>query len=169
MEEYKKTLVVHFSYTTGNTKRIAEKISKVLNADMDVLEPELPYSKDYDKVVEQGEEEVQTGYRPKLRPLHHLLRNYDRIIVGSPTRWYSPAPVVMSFLEGIDLHGKTIVPFMTHAGWPGHVLADMKDAARRNGANVKEGHAFQFSAQTDHRAEMKTSGVELEQWISSLM
>ena len=97
MEEYKKTLVVYFSYTTGNTKRIAEKISKVLNADMDVLEPELPYSKDYDKVVEQGEEEVQTGYRPKLRPLHHLLRNYDRIIVGSPTWWYSPAPVVMSF------------------------------------------------------------------------
>lgn len=45
----------------------------------------------------------------------------------------------------------------------------MKDAARRNGANVKEGHAFQFSAQTGHRAEMKTSGVELEQWISSLM
>lgn len=52
MEEYKKTLVVYFSYTTGNTKRIAEKISKVLNADMDVLEPEIPYSKDYDKVVE---------------------------------------------------------------------------------------------------------------------
>lgn len=168
MENKDKTLVVYFSYTAGNTKGIAEKVSKALGADIVALEPETPYSKDYDKVVEQGEEEVKRGYCPKLKPLGVNLNDYNRIIVGSPTWWYSPAPVVMSFLDGHDLHGKTVVPFMTNAGWPGHVIKDMTEAAEHSGAKVENGHEFRFSASTGHRNEMKTSESELDKWIESL-
>lgn len=168
MENKNKTLVVYFSYTAGNTKRIAEKISKAVGADIIELEPEVPYSKDYDKVVEQGEEEVKRGYRPKLKPLGVNLNDYGRIIVGSPTWWYSPAPAVMSFLDSHDLHGKTVIPFMTNAGWPGHVIKDMTAAAEHSGAKVENSHEFRFSASDAHRDEMKTSESELEKWIESL-
>lgn len=164
----KKTLVVYFSYTAGNTKRIAEKVSKTLGADIVALEPETPYPTDYDKVVEQGEQEVKDNYRPKLKPLSVNLANYDRIVIGSPTWWYAPAPVVMSFLVGNDLHGKTVVPFMTNAGWPGHVLKDMTEAAVHSGAKVDRGHEFQFSASDNHRHEMTTPESELDKWIDSL-
>ena len=168
MENKDKTLVVYFSYTAGNTKGIAEKVSKALGADIVALEPEVPYSTDYDKVVEQGEEEVKSGYRPKLKPLGVNLNAYSRIIVGSPTWWYAPAPVVMSFLDGHDLHGKTVVPFMTNAGWPGHVIKDMTEAAEHSGAKVENCHEFRFSASNGHRNEMKTSEAELDKWIESL-
>lgn len=49
MEDNSRTLVVYFSYTAGNTRRIAEKVSKTLGADIVALEPEVPYSNDYDK------------------------------------------------------------------------------------------------------------------------
>lgn len=66
MENKDKTLVVYFSYTAGNTKRIAEKTAKALGADIVELEPVVAYPRDYDKVVEQGEEEVKRGFRPRL-------------------------------------------------------------------------------------------------------
>lgn len=168
MEDSSKTLVVYFSYTAGNTKNIAEKVSKALGADIVALEPEVPYSRDYNKVVEQGEEEVRSGYRPKLKPLGVNLNDYGRIIIGSPTWWYAPAPPVMSFLEGNDFHGKTVVPFMTNAGWSGHVIKDMTEAAERSGAKVENSHEFRFSPSTGHRNEMTTPESELEKWIDSL-
>lgn len=168
MENKDKTLVVYFSYTAGNTKRIAEKTAKALGADIVELEPVVAYPRDYDKVVEQGEEEVKRGFRPRLKPLGVDLNNYSRIIIGSPTWWYAPAPVVMSFLEGNDLRGKTVVPFMTNAGWPGHVIKDMTAAASQSGASVEKSHEFCFSASNGHRGEMTTPESELDQWIESL-
>lgn len=168
MVDKEKTLVVYFSYTAGNTKKIAEKVGKALGADIVALEPEVAYSKDYDKVVEQGEEEVKRGYRPKLKPLGVNLGEYSRVIVGSPTWWYAPAPPVMSFLYGSDLHGKTVVPFMTNAGWPGHVIKDMTKAAEHSGARVENSHEFRFSPSTGHRNEMTTPESELDEWIASL-
>lgn len=60
----------------------------------------------------------------------------------TPTWWYAPAPVVMSFLEGSNLKGKTVIPFMTNAGWPGHVIKDMTQAAEKSGAVVEHAHEF---------------------------
>lgn len=168
MDSTKKTLVVYYSYTAGNTKGIAQQVSKALGADIIALEPETPYSTDYDKVVEQGQDEVNRGYRPKLKPLGVDLANYSRIIVGSPTWWYAPAPVVMSFLEGNDLKGKTVVPFLTNAGWPGHAIKDMTDAAQKNGARVEKSHAFRFSSSMNERSKMVTPQKELTDWIDSL-
>ena len=166
--EQQKTLVVYFSYTVGNTKRIAEKVAKALGADIAPLEPVKPYSKDYEQVVRQGQDEVERGYRPELKPLGVNLADYDRIIVGTPTWWYAPAPVVMSFLEGSNLKGKTVIPFMTNAGWPGHVIKDMTQAAEKSGAVVEHAHEFRFSSDPSRFKEMKTSEAELDKWIASL-
>ena len=108
-EKNMKTLIVYFSYTAGNTKRIAERIQASVGGDIVRLEPVTPYEGSYDDVVRQGQEEVERGYKPALKPLGVNVKDYDRIIVGSPTWWYKMAPVVLTFLSGNDFTGKTVI------------------------------------------------------------
>lgn len=126
------------------------------------------YSDDYNKVEKQGQEEVERGYKPELKPLGVDLKNYDRIIVGTPTWWYHMTPVVLSFLSGNDFSGKVVVPFMTNAGWPGSVIKDMTAIAEKNGAKVEHAHEFKFSSDEKHFDHMDTPEKELEQWLDSL-
>lgn len=163
-----KTLIVYFSYTAGNTKRIAEKIQQAAGGDLVCLEPVKPYSDDYNEVVNQGQEEVKRGYKPALKPLGVNVNDYERIIVGTPTWWYRMAPVVLSFLSGHDLSGKTVVPFTTNAGWPASVIKDMTAVAEKNGARVENAREFKFSSDEKHPGRMDTSEEELNRWIESL-
>lgn len=163
-----KTLTVYFSYTVGNTKRIAEKIHEAVGGDIVRLEPAKPYPTDYNATVNQGQEEVSRNYKPALKPLGVNVADYDRIIIGTPTWWYKMAPVVLSFLSENDFTGKTVVPFMTNAGWPGSVIKDMTELAEKKGAMVEHAHEFRFSSDEKHFDKMKTSESELEQWINSL-
>ena len=163
-----KTLTVYFSFTTGNTKRIAEKVHSAVGGDIIRLETVKPYPKDYSKAVSQGEDEVKRSFKPELKPLGVDLSNYDRIIIGTPTWWYHMSPAVLSFLSGNDFTGKTIVPFMTNAGWPGTVIEDMTTIAEKQGAKVENGHEFRFSADERHYDHMETSEKELNDWVNSL-
>ena len=97
-----KTLTVYFSYTVGNTKRIAEKVHEAVGGDIVRLEPAKPYPTDYNATVNQGQEEVSRNYKPALKPLGVNVADYDRIIIGTPTWWYKMAPVVLSFLSEND-------------------------------------------------------------------
>ena len=56
------------------------------------------------------------------------LEQYDVIAAGTPTWWYTMAPAVRTFLHSQNWNGKTVIPFMTNGGWPGHVIRDMKAA-----------------------------------------
>lgn len=163
-----KTLTVYFSYTAGNTKRIAEEVQRTVGGDLVSLEPVKPYSDDYNQVVKQGQEEVEHGYKPELKPLGVDLKEYDRIIVGTPTWWYRMAPAVLTFLSDNDFKGKVLVPFMTNAGWPGSVIKDMTALAEKNGAKVENAHEFKFSSNEKHFDRMVTSEKELSQWLDSL-
>ena len=40
------------------------------------------------------------------------------------------APTVKTVLSQHDFTGRTVIPFMTHAGWPGHTLRDMAAACK---------------------------------------
>lgn len=77
-------------------------------------------------MVRQGQDEVNTGYEPPIRPTPYDVQDYDIIAVGTPTWWYTMAPAVKTFLHSNSWHGKTVVPFMTNGGWPGTVLRDMR-------------------------------------------
>ena len=48
----KDTLVVYYSYS-GNSKKVALEVQKKLDADILELEPKIPFSEDYDAVVEE--------------------------------------------------------------------------------------------------------------------
>ncbi len=163
-----KTLIVYFSYTAGNTKVIAEKVHKVTDCDIVALEPQIPYSDDYDSVVSQAQKDIRKGVMPALKPLGVNIEDYDRIIAGTPTWWYKIAPAVLSFLSNNDFTGKTVIPYMTNAGWPGTVIKDMTSIAQKRGAKVENAREFKFSPDEAHFDKMITSESELDQWIESL-
>lgn len=163
-----KTLIVYFSYSPGNTKRIAERIHNAIGGKIVRLEPVSPYPTDYNRTVSQGQNEVNRKYKPALKPLGIDMSDYDRIIVGSPTWWYQMAPAVFAFLSENDFTGKTVIPFMTDAGWPGSVLQDMTALAKKNGAKVEKGAEFRFSSSQSHLDRMQTQEQVLSEWIDSL-
>lgn len=160
----KKILIVYYSISNGNTRRIAEQLQKATGADLAEIETVVPYTGTYDEIVDQGQKEVNRGYKPELKPLSFDPEEYDIIAVGTPTWWYTMAPAVLSFLSGHDWKGKIIIPFQTHGGWPGHVVEDIKTACK--GANFANEMAVQFDSTGGD--EMITSEKEVENWIQQV-
>ena len=124
----KKLLIVYYSWSCGNTERVAKTLQSVTGGDLLRIDTAVPYTGSYDDVVAQGQREVQQGFEPGLKPLDMSAAGYDVIAVGTPTWWYTMAPAVKTFLHNQNFTGKTVVPFMTNGGWPGHVIKDMKAA-----------------------------------------
>lgn len=151
-----KTLVLFYSYG-GNTRRIAELVQKETGADIAEIEPAVPYSTNFNAVVDKAKEEIDTGFMPEFKPLTVDISGYDKIIIGSPVWWYTLAPVVKSFLCHNDLTGKTLSLFATNEGWIGHTFKDFDDAC--SGATVKKGINVRFSGHS-----LKTSEAEIKEW-----
>ncbi|MGI6222871.1 MAG: flavodoxin family protein [Prevotella sp.] len=163
-----KTLVVYYSLT-GNTESIAKQIADKLGADIEKIDVVRPYEGSYQQIVDEANNEVQREYQRPIKPLKHSLKDYDRIIVGTPTWWYKMSSPILTFLSNNDFTGKTVVPFMTNAGWPGTVIEDMSRLARKNGAKVEHAHEFKFNTQSDGTTNgMSTPQEELQLWIDSL-
>ena len=111
----KKILVVYFSHT-GNTREIANQIHKKVGGDIFEIQSVKPYPDDYDTVVKQAREELDSGYKPALKAKVENIDSYDVIFIGYPNWWGTfPAPV-KTFLSSYDLSGKIIVPFCTNEG-----------------------------------------------------
>lgn len=160
----KKLLIVYYSWSNGNTERIAKMLQSKVGGELAKIDTVQPYTGSYDDVVNQGQEEVNRGYEPEIKPLGVDISDYDVIAVGTPTWWYTMAPAVLTFLHGQDFTGKTVVPFMTNGGWPGHVIKDMKAACK--GAEVTCEMQVQFDSTGGDRLE--TSEKQIEQWIQKV-
>jgi flavodoxin len=111
----KKILVAYFSHS-GNTREIANRIHKSVGGDIFEIQSVKPYPHDYDAVVQQARQELDSGYKPALKTKIENIKSYDLIFVGYPIWWGTiPAPV-KTFLSEYDFSGKIIVPFCTHEG-----------------------------------------------------
>lgn len=98
----KKMLIAYFSWSNGNTERIAEMLKAQTDADLVRIETAAPYSGSYDEVVEQGKSEVEQGFQPQIKSLQVDVQAYEVVAVGTPTWWYTMAPAVLSFLRQQD-------------------------------------------------------------------
>ena len=159
-----RMLVVYYSWSNGNTKRIAEQLAKEKHADLARIETVIPYPKDYNTTVDQGQREVEQGVEPQIRPLEKNVADYDVIAVGTPTWWYTMAPAVRTFLKENDFSGKTVIPFMTNGGWPGHVIRDMESLCK--GAKIEHPFEAQFDSEGGDR--MVNRAEEVNAWIESV-
>lgn len=159
-------LVVYYSWSNGNTKKIAEALAKAKGADIVRIDTVKPYAGSYDDVVAQGHREVDAGYEPPIKPLGVALDGYRVIAVGTPTWWYSMAPAVRTFLDRNDFTGKTVVPFMTNAGWPGRVIRNMTALAEAHGATVAHPMQVRFDAEGGDTQE--TDQREVDAWMETV-
>ena len=71
------------------------------------------------------------------------------------------APAVLTYLYSQDWNGKTVVPFMTNAGRPGHVIKDMKKACK----GAMSAFDLQVKFDADGGSRMETPENEIQKWI----
>lgn len=108
-------LIAYFSWS-GNTRGVAEEIRRQTGFDLFVIEPNPPYSTDYNTVLMQAQEAQHRQERPALQYHVENMERYDTILLGYPNWWASIPMPIASFLEEYDFSGKTILPFCSHGG-----------------------------------------------------
>lgn len=111
-----KILVSYFS-ATGATKRLAQKIARVLNADIFEIEPEIKYTNEDLKWPSRNNRSCIEMKNRRFRPLvSNKLDNpeeYDEVLIGFPV-WYDTAPTIINtFIEENNLDGKVVYVFVT--------------------------------------------------------
>ena len=112
-----KTLITYFG-TYGTTEKFAKNIAELTGGDLFEIEPVIPYDKDtahYEELAEYAKKERDNDTRPEIKTLPDVT-NYDYIFIGYPMWWYTYPQIIRTFIESVDLSGKTIIPFNTHEG-----------------------------------------------------
>ena len=147
-EEAAKTLVVYFS-ATGNTKAVAEEISRLTGADLYEIVPADPYTDadlNYNNNDCRANQEMNDiSARPAIGSGVIDVSPYDIVFVGYPIWWGTMPRIINTFLDTYDLSGKTVLPFCT-SGSSGITQsvsdfrtaepdADVRDGLRASGAN----------------------------------
>lgn len=152
-------LIAYFSWS-GNTEQMAQTIQAETGGDLFRIEPAMPYTDDYDTLLDIAQQEQADNARPELAAQVENWDSYDVIFVGYPN-WWSDAPMaVYTFLESYDFTDKTLIPFNTSAsGGFGRSLSGIEESAA--GAVILEGLAL---------TEGELGGVqsEVSSWLAGL-
>ena len=152
-------LVAYFSWS-GNTEQMAQIIEEETGADLFEIAPAMPYTDDYDELLDIARQEQAEEARPELAAQVENWDSYDMVFVGYPN-WWSDAPMaVYTFLESCDWTGKTLVPFNTSAsGGFGRSLSGIEESAA--GAEVLEGLDLTES-------ELSDAESRISEWLTGL-
>lgn len=145
---------------TGNTGVVADMIAEATGADLFSIQTVEQYPDSYDATIDQGQEERNADVRPELATHVENLDNYDVIFLGFPN-WWGDMPMAMySFLDEVDLSGKTIVPFVTSGG-SGFSDTISTIESMESGATVQEGLSISGSSATNAQEQVT-------EWLSEL-
>ena len=159
-----KILVIYYSYT-GNSKKIAEYVKNKLNADILELEPKVPFSSNYDEVVNEWQNnDIKRDV--EIKSINIDLTKYKKIVLITSIWWYGITPVMKRFLKEYNLSGKDIIVAGSNAGWIGHCFKDYETLLPNS--NIKGKIDLRFSAKSGNRNEMITSFEEIDKWIEKL-
>lgn len=110
-------LVLYFS-VYGTAERVAQEIARQTGAELQRIEPTVPYDSDrnhYDALSRRAFMECERDLCPAIKNALPVAA-YDIIFLGYPIWWYALPMIVHTLLERYDFAGKTIVPFNTHMG-----------------------------------------------------
>ena len=121
-----KALVLYYSQT-GATQTVAQELQKVLNADIEAIELENPYTGTYAETLDRVGKERESGNLPKLKALKADLAKYDVVYLGYPIWFGTYALPIASLVKEQSFEGKKIVPFCTFgSGGLEPAMADLK-------------------------------------------
>ena len=149
-----KKLVAYFS-ASGVTAQVAKKLAEAVGADLFEIAPKVLYTKaDLDWMDAKSRSTVEMkdpGSRPELAAVLPNTADYDTVYVGFPIWWYVAPTIVNTFLESIDLSGKTVVPFATSGG-SGMGKTNEHLAPSCKGAKLLNGKVFKRSVSREELA-----------------
>lgn len=143
----------------GNTERLAEFVQEAVGGDLFEIETVEDYPADYYECIDVAKQELRDNARPAIKGTVDA-SGYDTIFLGYPI-WWGVAPMcVYTFLDGLDLAGKRIVPFSTNEG--SGLGGSVRDLKRKYPeAKVEEGLAI-------HGAEAAQSQATVAAWAKKM-
>ena len=148
--EHKKVLVVFFS-ATGTTRRAAEMIASIEDADIHEIKARDEYTEAdlnwHDSGSRTTKEQNDKNARPAIGYASVSFEGYERIYIGYPIWWGEEPRIMDTFVEAHDFSGITVIPFCTSSssgmGRSGKNLAENAKSGtwldgKRFGAGVSE-------------------------------
>lgn len=145
---------------TGNTGVVADMIAQATGADLFSIRTVEQYPDTYDATIDQGQQEQSDGARPELATHLENLDSYDTIFLGFPNWWSDMPMAVYTFLDEVDLSGKTVIPFVTSGGSGfSNTISTIQQMEPQ--ATVQEGLSIGASSATGAQQQV-------ESWLSEL-
>lgn len=119
VKNMKKKLVAYFS-ASGVTKKTAERIAEIANADIFEIKPAVPYTNAdlnwRDKKSRSSVEMSDPMSRPEIAVKVENMSQYEIVMIGFPIWWYTAPTIIKTFLESYDFSGKKLALFATSGG-----------------------------------------------------
>ena len=145
---------------TGNTGVVADMIAQATGADLFSIRTVEQYPDTYDATIDQGQQERSDGARSELATHLENLDSYDTIFLGFPNWWGDMPMAVYTFLDEVDLSGKTVIPFVTSGGSGfSNTISTIQQMEPQ--ATVQEGLSIGASSATGAQQQV-------ESWLSEL-
>lgn len=110
------SIVVDDGEKLGNVQYMAQIIRESAGGDSFRIETVQEYPLEHDALVDFADDEKAENARPELTALPENLDQYSTVFLGYPNWWADLPMPVYTFLESVDLSGKTIIPFCPHGG-----------------------------------------------------
>lgn len=157
-----KTIVLYFS-ATGTTKKAAQQVAQLLNADIAAIHPVKPYTSEdlnwHDEstraTVEQKQE--HDGRVPVQNDLPDL-SGYDNVVIGHPIWWGIPPRLIADTIDKLDLNGKHLATFGTSS-------SSSYDRAQSNIERTIKENSYNVDLK---KGEVLNSPSALKNWVTSL-
>lgn len=156
-----KLLVAYFS-ASGVTKKVAQKIANVAQADLVEIAPKERYTKAdlnwMDKKSRSSVEMNDPASRPEIEKKLDDISVYDTVAIGFPIWWYTAPTIIKTFLEAYDFTGKKIALFATSgsSGF-GDTVNDLKPCVSDSTEFISE------------KIMNRVSDEGISEWVHSIM
>lgn len=110
------SIIVDKKDILGNNELVSKMIQKKTGGDIFPIVGKNPYPLDYDKVVDQASEELDSEAFPPLKNKINNLNEYDTVFIVAPIWWGTFPRPVFTFLKENNLANKKVILFITHKG-----------------------------------------------------
>lgn len=159
-----KVLVVYFSWS-GHLDSMAHWIADETGGDIIRVLAKEEYPDSYDDTASRAKNEVDNGIRPEITVSLSAeeISKYDTVFFGFPVWWYDLPMPMWTFLESVDLSGKTVIPFFSHEGSSNGAGALPTITNLAKGATVRTSDALSIRG-----GSVDSSEEDVRDWVKGL-
>ena len=157
-------LVVYFSWS-GHLESMSGWVADETGGDVIRVLTKEEYPKSYNDTADRAKKEQDNGLRPAINVelTAEQLAKYDTVFLGYPVWWYDLPMPMWTFLESVDLSGKTVIPFFSHEGSSDGANSLNTIQTLAKGADVKIGDALSIRG-----GKVDSSENDVREWVKAL-